>query len=111
MALEQDVVASGRVWVEAPRAVGARLEQLQQVGAIDTSERLKQAETNLTRARLDEERADRLPASGAIAPIELDTYRVKPRALWFLRPAAGIGWRRGLRGSWGRQNADRGQRH
>jgi HlyD family secretion protein len=120
--IEQHVVASGRVWVEArvqvsaqlsglvvavgagegqhvkegdlllqiddaePRAgvaeakaiveqAMARVEQLERVGAIVTTEALKEAEANLQHAARDEQRSETLVASGVVAPAELENAR------------------------------------
>jgi HlyD family secretion protein len=120
--IEEHVVASGRVWVEARVqvsaqlpglvvAVGAiegqhvkagellvqlddaearagvaqakavvdqaraRVEQLRRVGAIVTTEALKEAQSTLERAKVDLERSEQLAASGAVAPAELENAR------------------------------------
>jgi len=120
--IEEHVVASGRVWVEArvqvsaqlsglavavgaiegqhvkagellvqiddaePRAgvaqakavvdqALARVEQLRRVGAIVTTEALKEAQANLDHAKLEQERSEKLAASGAVAPAELENAR------------------------------------
>ncbi len=120
--IEEHVVASGRVWVEARvqvsaqlsglvLAVGAvegqhvqagdllvqiddaearaltaqakavvdqalaRVEQLRRVGAIVTTEALKEAQANVEHARLDQERIEGLVAKGALAPVELENAR------------------------------------
>jgi HlyD family secretion protein len=120
--IEEHVVASGRVWVEArvqvsaqlpglvvavgaiegqhvkagellvqlddaePRAgvaqakavvdqAAARVEQLRRVGAIVTTEALKEAQSTLERAKSDLARTQQLTASGALAPTELENAR------------------------------------
>ncbi len=50
----------------------ARVEQLRRVGAIVATEALRQADTNLERAEVELGRAQKLAASGAVAPTELD---------------------------------------
>ena len=120
--IEEHVVASGRVWVEARVQVSAqlsglvvvvgalegqhvkagellvqldeaesragvaqakavvdqalaRVEQLRRVGAIVTTEALKEAQANLDHAKLDQDRSEKLAASGAVAPGELENAR------------------------------------
>ena len=120
--IEEHVVSSGRVWVEARVqvsaqlsglvvAVGAiegqhvqagellvqlddaearaavaqqkavvaqalaRVDQLRRVGAIVTTEALKEAEANLEHAQRDLERSEQLTASGALASTDLENAR------------------------------------
>jgi HlyD family secretion protein len=120
--LEQHVIASGRVWVEARVQVsaqvaglvvavgaiegqhvpaggllvqiddaearaavaqakaaveqaGARVDQLRKVGAIVATEGLRQAETTLEHAEVEEARAAQLLATGAVAPAEREDAR------------------------------------
>jgi HlyD family secretion protein len=51
----------------------ARVAQLRHVGAIVANESLIQAEANLDKARVDFDRANKLVASGAVPPTELET--------------------------------------
>lgn len=53
----------------------ARVEQLRRVGVIVTTEALKEAQANLDHARLEQERSEKLAASGAVAPAELENAR------------------------------------
>lgn len=66
------IVAQARA---AVAQAGARVDQLRRVGAIVTTEGLRQAETNLERAQSELDRTSRLAASGTVSTRELDDAR------------------------------------
>ncbi len=59
----------------AVRQARARVDQLQRVGAIVTTEALRQTESTLGRAELELSRTEKLVASSALPAAELDTAR------------------------------------
>ena len=57
------------------KQASARVDQLRRVGAIVATQALREAETNLGRARLELERTQKLVAAAAVSAIELDNAR------------------------------------
>jgi HlyD family secretion protein len=59
----------------AVKQAAARVQQLKRVGAIVTTEQLREAESNLARAETELARTEKLAASGAVPIQELDNAR------------------------------------